>query len=147
MTPGYARLCLQYVGAVCLRHGTVGLDDFSAAALTDPQTLALARRLQIIDDSNPDPNALVPQRVEIDLADGRTVACSVDAALGSPTRRFAADAVRTKFEMCWRAVPQLQPEHRVYLWNAVSALEELEDVRVLAASAAPFREKAASREK
>jgi aconitate decarboxylase len=147
MTPSYARLCLQYVGAVCLRHGTVGLDDFTAAALTDPQTLALARRLQIIDDGNPDPNALVPQRVEIDLADGRTVACSVEAALGSPTRPFAADAVRTKFEMCWRAVPQLQPEHRVYLWNAVSALEELEDVRVLAASAAPSREKAASREK
>jgi aconitate decarboxylase len=139
MTPGYARLCLQYVGAICLRRGTVGLDDFTAAALTDPQTLALARRLQIIEAGNPDPNALVPQRVEIDLAGGRTIACSVDAVLGSPARPLAADAVRAKFEMCWRAVAQLRPEHGVDLWNAVSALEALEDVGVLAALAAPSR--------
>src|SRR5215469_12467720 len=122
MAPGYARLCLQYVGAVCLRRGTVGLDDVTAAALSDPQTLALACRLRIIEDGNPDPNALVPQRVEIDLAEGRTVACSVDAVLGSPTRPLAADAVRAKFEMCWRTVPQLRPEHGVDLWNAVSVL-------------------------
>jgi len=139
MTPGYARLCLQYVGAICLRRGTVGLDDFTAAALTDPQTLALARRLQIIEAGNPDPNALVPQRVEIDLAGGRTIACSVDAVLGSPARPLAADAVRAKFETCWRAVAQLRPEHGVDLWNAVTALEALEDVGVLAALAAPSR--------
>jgi 2-methylcitrate dehydratase PrpD len=139
MTPGYARLCLQYVGAVCLRRGTVGLDDFTAAALTDPQTLALARRLQIIEDGNPDPNALIPRRVEIGLVEGRTVACSVDAVLGSPTRPLAADAVRAKFGMCWREVAQLRPEHGVHLWNAASALEALEDVRVLAALAAPSR--------
>jgi aconitate decarboxylase len=60
MTQAYARLCLQYVGAVCLRRGTVGLEEFSAAALTDPQTLTLARRLQIVVDDNPDPNALLP---------------------------------------------------------------------------------------
>jgi 2-methylcitrate dehydratase PrpD len=60
MPPGYARLCLQYVGAVCLRRGTVSLDDFTAAALADPQTLALARRLNVIEDNNPDPNAMIP---------------------------------------------------------------------------------------
>ena len=57
MTRRLRRLCLQYVGAVCLRRGTVGLDDFTAAALADPQTLALARRLPVIDDGNPEPNA------------------------------------------------------------------------------------------
>jgi aconitate decarboxylase len=61
------------------------------------------QHLKIIEDGNPDPNALVPQHVEIDLADGRTVACSVDAVLGSPRRPLRADAVRPKFEMCWRA--------------------------------------------
>jgi 2-methylcitrate dehydratase PrpD len=50
MTPNYARLCLQYVGAVCLRRGTLGLDDFTAEALGDPQTLALAHRLQVVVD-------------------------------------------------------------------------------------------------
>jgi 2-methylcitrate dehydratase PrpD len=68
MTAGYARLCLQYVGAVCLRRGMVGLDDFTAAALADPDTMRLARRLTVIEDDNPDPNVLLPQRVEVDLA-------------------------------------------------------------------------------
>ena len=86
MTPNYARLCLQYVGAVCLRRGTVGLQDFAAEALTDPQTLALASRLQVVEDGNADPNALLPQRVEVDLTDGRTVAGSVDTVPGGPAR-------------------------------------------------------------
>ncbi len=137
MTQAYARLCLQYVGAVCLRRGTVGLEDFSAAALTDPQTLTLARRLQIVVDDNPDPNALLPQRIELDLAEGRSVACSVDSVLGSPARPLAADVARAKCEMCWHAAPALPPAQAIALWNAVSALESLEDVRVIAALSAP----------
>jgi aconitate decarboxylase len=139
MTPSYARLCLQYVGAVCLRRGTLGLDDFTAEALGDPQTLALAYRLQVVEDDNPDPNALLPQRVEIDLAGGRTVAQSVDAVLGSRVRPLTADAMRGKFEMCWRAVPEMPLDQGAALWNGISALENLEDVRVLAALASPPR--------
>ena len=139
MTPNYARLCLQYVGAVCLRRGTLGLDDFTAEALGDPQTLALAQRLQVVEDDNPDPNALLPQRVEIDLAEGRTVARSVDAVLGSPARPVTADAMRGKFEMCWRAVSELPLDQGAALWNAISALETLEDVRILAALISPPR--------
>src|SRR6516162_3641503 len=99
MTPGYARLCLQYVGAVCLRRGTISLKDFTTEAIGDPQTLALADRLQIIEDRSEEPNALLPQCVEVDLADGRTVARSIDAVLGSPTHPLAADAMRAKYEM------------------------------------------------
>jgi aconitate decarboxylase len=131
MTPGYAKLCLQYVGAVCLRRGTVGLNDFTAEALGDPQTLALAGRLQIIEDGNPDPNALLPQRVEVNLADGRTLARSVEAVFRGPERPLAADAMRAKFDMCWLAVPELPPDQGAALWNTVSALDTLEDVRVL----------------
>src|SRR5438270_1915397 len=60
MSVAYARLCLPYVGAVCLRHGTVGLGDFTPQAIGDPDTLVLARRLSVIADDNPDPNALHP---------------------------------------------------------------------------------------
>src|SRR5205823_4171605 len=55
MPVAYARLCLAYAGAVCLRRGTVGLDDFTPAALADPATLALAGRLSVIEDGNPNP--------------------------------------------------------------------------------------------
>ena len=145
MTPGYARLCLQYVGAVCLRHGTVVLSDFTAEALGDPQTLALADRLQIIENRNPDPNALLPQRVEVDLADGRTLTLSVEAVLGSPARPLAADAMRAKFEMCWLAAPELSLDRGAALWNAAAALDTLEDARVFAALASTPRSRQSGR--
>jgi aconitate decarboxylase len=137
MSAAYARLCLPYVGAVCLRRGGVGLEDFSAAALADSETLALARRLRVVVDANPDPNALTPQRVELDLAEGRTVVCSVTSVLGSPTRPLASAAARAKFDACWRTVPHLPPQRATALWNAIETLEALEDVRVLGTMAAP----------
>src|SRR5262245_1839852 len=78
---------------------------------------ALARRLQVVEDDNPDPNALLPQRVEIDLAEGRTVVRSVEAVLGSPVRPLTADAMRGKFEVCWRAVFELPLDQGEALWN------------------------------
>jgi 2-methylcitrate dehydratase PrpD len=139
MTPGYARLCLQYAGAVCLRRGTVGLSDFTLAALADPVTLALARRLAVVEDGNPDPNALSPQRVEIDLAEGRAVACTVDAVLGSPERPLSPEARGSKLATCWSSLGYLPPRQGAELWEAVAALDTLDDVRSVAALAAPPR--------
>ena len=132
MTAGYARLCLQYVGAVCLRRGNVGLGDFTAATLADPDTLRLARRLTIIEDGNTDPNALIPQRVEIDFAEGRTVNATITSVLGSPERPLLREAARAKFWDCWQSVHDLPPEQGTALWDAVFALETLDDVRPLA---------------
>jgi 2-methylcitrate dehydratase PrpD len=137
MTAGYARLCLQYVGAVCLRRGDVGLGDFTAAALADPDTLRLARRLSVVDDGNPDPNALLPQRVEIDLAEGRTVAAAITSVLGGPERPLSPEAARAKFMACWHSVPEIPPEQGTALWDAVFALETVDDVRPLAGLSAP----------
>jgi aconitate decarboxylase len=122
MGVAYARLCLPYVGAVCLRHGTVGLGDFTPAALSDPDTLALARRLSVTADANPDPNALAPINVALDLADGRTVACDVADVLGSPARPLSPDAARAKFDAC------NAPRN---LWDAVTGLETLDNAAAL----------------
>lgn len=123
MSVAHARLCLAYCGAVTLRRGTVGLDDFTAAALADPQTLALAARLEVVTDGNPDPNALHPARVELDLADGRTIACDVAEVLGSPARPLSPEDARAKFAACGAADR---------LWNAVMSLDTLEDAAALA---------------
>ena len=131
MTVAYARLCLPYCGAVCLRYGTVGLTDFTAAALADPGTIALARRLGVIADANPDPNALHPVRVELDLTDGRTVACDVTQVLGSPARPLSEAAARAKFETCCRSLP----DRGEALWEAAMALDTSKDVGELALAA------------
>jgi 2-methylcitrate dehydratase PrpD len=132
MTVAYARLCLSYCGAVTLRRGTVGLGDFTQEALADPATLALAARLPVVADANPDPNALGPVRVELDLTGGRTVACDVAQVLGSPARPLSAEAARAKFTQCTAALPQGKA-----LWDAVMSLDTLPDAAVLARLAAP----------
>ena len=114
MTVAYARLCLGFVGAVCLRRGTVGRGDFTPAALSDPATLALAQRLKVDPDANPDPNALHPVRVELDLADGRMLACDVADVLGSPARPLSSEAARAKFAACGGSST---------IWDAVTSLE------------------------
>jgi len=114
MTVAYARLCLPYVGAVCLRRGTVGLDDFAPEALRDAATLALAHRLGVAVDGNPDPNALHPVRVELDLAGGRTMSCDVTDVLGSPANPLSPDAARAKFAACGAPAA---------LWDAAMALD------------------------
>jgi 2-methylcitrate dehydratase PrpD len=123
MTVAFARLCLAYCGAVCLRRGTVGLDDFNPQALTDPATLTLARRLVVLADANPDPNALHPVRIELDLDDGGTVACDVAQVLGSPDRPMSRQAARAKFAACGAPAA---------LWDAAMALDELGDGAALA---------------
>jgi hypothetical protein len=57
----------------------------------------------------------------VDLADGRTLARSVEAVLGSPSRPLVADAMRAKFETCWLAAPELSLDRGAALWNAVAA--------------------------
>jgi len=130
MTAAYARLCLPYVGAVCLRHGTVRLGDFTPEALGDPETLALARRLSVVANDNPDPNALDPIRVELDLTDGRTVACDVAEILGSPARPLSSDAARTKFDACGAPAA---------LWDAVMKLDSTTEIREIVSGSSPLR--------
>jgi 2-methylcitrate dehydratase PrpD len=132
MDVAYARLCLSYVGAVCLRRGTVATDDFTPEALADPDTLALAGHLAVIADANPDPNALAPVRVELDLADRTTLACNVEEVIGSPARPLSPAAAGAKFEACCR--PAVGADRAGALWSAAMALETLDD----AASLAPF---------
>jgi hypothetical protein len=75
-------------------------------------------------DGNPDPNALHPVRVELDLSDGRTVACDVVEVLGSPSHPLSPEAARAKLAACGAPAALL---------DAAMALESLENARELAA--------------
>ncbi|NLR40400.1 MmgE/PrpD family protein [Novosphingobium sp. ERW19] len=84
MEPGYARLCMQYLMAVTLLRGTVTLADFSREGLDDAEVLALARRITVINDGNPDLAAFVPARAVARTIDGQELTHAVAAQLGSP---------------------------------------------------------------
>ena len=97
----YARLCFQYVGALALLHGGVDVADFSPERLADPRWRDLARRIELVADGNPDPNALAPQAVTAHLKDGRTLRVGVPHTLGSPERPLSREQHLAKFRRCW----------------------------------------------
>ena len=138
LTPNYARLCLPYVVATTLRFGTVGLADFDAARLSDPATLALAARVLLLPDGNTDPNAVVPQSIEILPADGEALRITIEATLGSPANPLSEPAQMAKAEACGAAARHPMPPSRMHrLADLVAALPQAPDAAMLVEALRP----------
>ena len=84
MKPAYARLCFAYLGAVVLLRGDVGLGSFDEATLNDPAVLALAEKIVVEADGNPDPAAFTPATAVATLTHGSRVQIEVTRQFGSP---------------------------------------------------------------
>ncbi len=132
MDVNYARLCCRYVAACALLRGRVGQEDFLPDAIRDSDTLALARRVDMVIDGNPDPNALVPVTVEIAIRDGRSATERVEVMYGHPerpmTRAAQLDKFRRNCEAAARPIPRAAAERII---AAVARLESLPDVGAL----------------
>ena len=72
MTPNYARLCGPYTVARALMHGTVDVSHYRPEQIADNITHELATRIEMSIDNNPDPNALTPVKVTINLQHGQS---------------------------------------------------------------------------
>ena len=132
MDVNYARLCCRYVAARALLRGRVGPEDFRPDAIRDPDTLALARRVDVVVDGNPDPNALVPVTVEIALRDGRSETDRIEVMYGHPARPMTRGAQLEKFRRnCEAATRPIPPEAAERVIAAVARLESLPDVGAL----------------
>ena len=132
MDVNYARLCCRYVAACVLLRGRVGPEDFRPDAMRDPDTLDLARRVDIVVDANPDPNALVPVTVEIALRDGRNETERVEVMYGHPARPMTRGAQLDKFRRnCETAAKPVPREAAERVIAAVARLESLPDVAAL----------------
>lgn len=105
MTPAYARLCLPFLVALMLREGVIDPRLFTPETFADRALIALAARIEIIDDGNPDPNAMSPQRVEVHFSDGERRDCPIPATLGSPQRPLTAEETDRKVALCRALAP------------------------------------------
>ena len=115
-----------------MQHGRIELAHFRGAALADPATYALARRVMVTRVEDANPNALLPQRVEVRLRDGRVLSHRVEAMLASPARPLSREAQLAKFRDCWaHAAAPLDPANAGTMIGLVDALETLPDVRAL----------------
>lgn len=130
----YARLCMPFIGAKVLLHGKIDLAHYRGAELTDATTHAVAQRVTMEADGNPDPNALVPQQVVITLRDGTVLRWQCDVMLANPARRFTREQHLAKFRRCLDfAQEPLPPGTGETLIDLVDHLEQLTDIRELTA--------------
>ncbi len=133
----YARLCLAYLVAKVLQHGEITIAQFSDVARADGRTLALATLVRVVDDGNPDPNALAPQTVSVRLAGGATLTWRCETMLAHPSRPLSRQQYLTKFRRCleFSATP-LRADAATQLIAQLDALERVADVRAIARLAA-----------
>jgi aconitate decarboxylase len=130
--PSYARLCLAFAAAVALRKDAVDIPDFRDSALNDAATMALAARVRLQDDGNPDPNALAPQSVSVRLTNGNSVDWRCDTMLASPRRPLGRRCQLKKFYRCMEfSAERLRSSSAEALISSIERLEDLADIRVL----------------
>lgn len=138
MPANYARLCLSYCVARCLRDGRIGVDHFTPAALADPELLALAGRIEVQTFDMAEPSAFGPSRVCLDYSDGATEAETVGQALGHPANPVSEAQRLAKFRAnCRAAAIPLPDEGATALAERIEGLDGLEDVGVLMDLACP----------
>lgn len=109
MAPSQARLCLPLLAAMMLRDGAIDPRRFDEDGLADADLLAVAARVRVIADDNPDPNALSPQRVVVTLADGSVHDIAVPDTLGSPGWPLDEEERRAKHDLCRVLAPHTDP--------------------------------------
>ncbi|MCR9129680.1 MAG: MmgE/PrpD family protein [Alphaproteobacteria bacterium] len=132
MQINYARLCFAYSGAVALKTGTIGLADFTAEALNDAGTLALADKITVESDGSDDPAAFAPQIIEAKLTSGGTETARIDALYGSPTDPMReADVAAKRAECLAFGFGEARADLDAALVGAVEALPQAASARPL----------------
>lgn len=131
--PNYAKLCIPFVAATFLRHGRVDVGEFlGEEMLNDLKTHELARLVSVVEDDNPDLNAMNPQRFALSLRDGSRHELELNHVLGHPKAPLSKQQNIDKFLRNWATNKDLPPENGEQLVAAIDRLETLEDVSSLA---------------
>lgn len=104
MTPAYARLCGPLLAALALYDGRIDPRRFTKETFSDPGIGELAGRIAIVEDDNPDPNALGPQRMHVHGADWQ-IALDIPHLPGSPANPLSAEQMQAKLDFARELAP------------------------------------------
>ncbi|MCH9046391.1 MAG: MmgE/PrpD family protein [SAR324 cluster bacterium] len=130
--PSYARLCLPFVAATALIHGTVDVPHFAPRQLTDARVHELAGRVEVLAVPHADERAITPQHVTVRLRGGRSHEIELEHILGHPQAPLGLARHLDKFRRCWGYGPRpLDRGVGEALIERVERLEEIADVAEL----------------
>ena len=134
LTVNYARLCFAYLGATVLETGSVGLGEFTEAALGDEGRLSLSDRIFVEEAGTGTPFDFVPQTLTAYLKGGTVLTETVTAMPGGPGAPLSRDAHLEKFSACVRhGVPGVRDEDITHVIDRVDDLELEDNVGAFAA--------------
>ncbi|MEK9944623.1 MAG: MmgE/PrpD family protein [Alphaproteobacteria bacterium] len=130
--PNYAKLCIPFVAATALLEGTVDVHHFKGDWLRNPKVHEIAANVEPVEDSNPDTNAVAPQKLEVYLKDGRKLEVDMPQIFGHPENPLSHKQNVAKFKRAWAsAAKPLSEESADRMIDAVTNLEGVDDVRSL----------------
>jgi 2-methylcitrate dehydratase PrpD len=131
-TEAHCRVCLQYTLAEALVRGELGRTAYGDANRTDPEILALAKRVTYkVDPAFPPPGQF-KGALTMTLTDGRVFDVVEEYNRGSAENPMTADELRAKFDD--NAGSVLDTVARTRLADAVAALDTLDDVGAFVAA-------------
>jgi 2-methylcitrate dehydratase PrpD len=109
-----AKFSLQFCVAIAAAKGRMGVSDFTLEGLEDPDVLAMAQRIDTIEDSRFDwklelPNGLI----DVATLDGRTLSRVGDHVPGSPEAPMTWDQIAQKFADCASCAARPVPAERI----------------------------------
>lgn len=126
-----AQFSIPFAVASGIRHGRFGLRELEPAALNDPETLALAQKVEY----EVDPNSPFPKyysgEVVVRLKDGREVSHREEINRGSSDRPLSAEDITRKFRE--NAAMALSALAVARVEDAVLSLDEIDNAQDFAA--------------
>jgi 2-methylcitrate dehydratase PrpD len=96
----HAQFSAAYSFARALVDGRIGPASYEHPAITEPAVVALARRIDVVNDPGIDRDAMAPVKVSIALRDGRTIARETGTIKGSAEEPRSESEVLDKLRGC-----------------------------------------------
>ena len=132
MEISYARLNGQYAAAVMLQNKFIGIHDYTNEAIRNKSSIELAKKVEIIVNDNPDPNALSPIEIDIFMQNGQKLSKRIETVYGNPRKPLSREEHLTKFRRNWQvAKVGLIKEESEKLIALVDNLESVADIKDL----------------
>ena len=125
MTASYARLCLRFIVPLMLIDGEIDPRRFNENVYSDPKIIALSKKINILEDGNPDANALGPQTIVVTLSDGRVLKLCRDDPLGSPKNPMSGEQRNAKVNRCFEmGFPERNAQGLIDLCENLPAVDD-----------------------
>lgn len=125
-----AKFCMGFVLGLVATYGRAGVEDFTEAALADPQIDVFRKKVQMVLDPSVPRNVRVrPGRVEVATRDGRHLEARVPAAKGDPENTLSREELAAKAQELAAHSGAATPEEMRRLIANAWTLHDASDLR------------------